>query len=1097
MPGADRPWKPITPLVAKARLERLVGLGPENRRKAQRLIEALGDQTTVTVAVARDTVAPGASEGAKRKQIERLIRAVAEAAEDAGVDLALSITGAKSSGADGQEIGFVARTSHQSGAALPEYHQVLQDGTEINDRQGVVLDEHGRPRLEPRLSLEIGPRGKPLVRVFLSWARNDKQEARRLWELLTVMAANNAHYEFELWSFDQGILVGEDWDATIRSAMEQADIALFALSHHFLGSEYISTVELPRFVKATAKRAVPVLLKPLDFENTDLKGLDRKQIFRHPFDDERAFSRARDRREEWAEALIVALCAMLDRYSDVDGGSAGSPILTATSVPAPPAPVENEPVTRVAAPKSCGGRPGQAGHSRLDYHGLPYMIEVEGEQGRGLVRRRPEARSQEESGSAHQVPALDYLLEWACDGDAPLAALLGEYGMGKTITCQALTHRLEQRRTEGIDAPLVHYFDLRDLSILGGERVPTLTEILDECIERGWTSEDRRLPPADELLDEARSTPTVFVIDGLDEALVHLNQSQGRKFTAELLKLRPQRSAVDGSVYAPFAGEHTKLLISCRTHYFPTLHAQSTHFTQQNRGRAAEGDYVSLVLAPLNRNQIETYLSHVFSPDQAVSVMETFDAVHDLSGLTTRPFTLSQLVGYVPMLEERRQRGEPVYNSTIYEQMALDWLGRDGDKHQIDADHKLSLAAGLAAWMWQRQSRMVEAGRLHTWLHQQLGRPELAPRYRGADREKLEEDLRTASFLVRHDDETGSGFRFAHSSIQEFFLARALLDAVRGDRPEGWELPQPSDETLEFLGQLLEQAADRNELLATLGTWRTPYREGTSELLLRYGLFAHTKKWPTPSLAGIDLQGADLLHQRFVGEPGRILNLTGANLAGTTLTGSDWQWAELAGANLERACLDSATFDRVTAPGARLADADLTGAFIHNSDFDTAGAGRCEGLRVSPARRPTEGRFRHWEVPTNFAEGVTDGSFSPGGKWWVAAGLGTVRIYDTTTWDCTHTLTDHTNWVRGVAFNHDGTLLATTSADGAVRTTVIDGWEPVFVGHALGNGEHVSWTVPEQRLVDVSEQAWRRLRARVVDDNGHFLRLDPHELHTG
>jgi hypothetical protein len=107
-----------------------------------------------------------------------------------------------------------------------------------------------------------------------------------------------------------------------------------------------------------------VLLKPLDFENTDLKGLDRKQIFRHPFDDERAFSRARDRREEWAEALIVALCAMLDRYSDVGGGSAGSPILTTTSAPAPPAPVENEPVTRVAARNRAVAvpvRPGTAG----------------------------------------------------------------------------------------------------------------------------------------------------------------------------------------------------------------------------------------------------------------------------------------------------------------------------------------------------------------------------------------------------------------------------------------------------------------------------------------------------------------------------------------------------------------------------------------------------------------------------------------------------------------------------------------------------------------------------------------------------------------
>ncbi len=107
------------------------------------------------------------------------------------------------------------------------------------------------------------------------------------------------------------------------------------------------------------------------------------------------------------------------------------------------------------------------------------------------------------------------------------------------------------------------------------------------------------------------------------------------------------------------------------------------------------------------------------------------------------------------------------------------------------------------------------------------------------------------------------------------------------------------------------------------------------------------------------------------------------------------------------------------------------------------------------------------------------------------------RIYNTTTWDCTHTLTDHTNPVWGVAFNHDSTLLATTSTDGATRVTATGRWEPRFLAHRLGDGEHASWTVPDQRLIDVSQQAWRRLRARVVDDNGRFLRLDPHELHTG
>ena len=49
--------------------------------------------------------------------------------------------------------------------------------------------------------------------------------------------------------------------------------------------------------------------------------------------------------------------------------------------------------------------------------------------------------------------------------------------------------------------------------------------------------------------------------------------------------------------------------------------------------------------------------------------------------------------------------------------------------------------------------------------------PRIADAYRNMDREILKEDLRTATFITRPDDEH---FRFAHTSLQEFFLASFL-----------------------------------------------------------------------------------------------------------------------------------------------------------------------------------------------------------------------------------------------------------------------------------------------------------------------------------
>ena len=81
-------------------------------------------------------------------------------------------------------------------------------------------------------------------------------------------------------------------------------------------------------------------------------------------------------------------------------------------------------------------------------------------------------------------------------------------------------------------------------------------------------------------------------------------------------------------------------------------------------------------------------------------------------------------------------------------------------------------------------------------------------------------NLRTATFLVREDDDAGRtlGFRFAHTSMQEYFLSSYLFDALAENRPVRWNLQNVSDETWSFFAQHLDEAGPR-DLLTRMRAW--------------------------------------------------------------------------------------------------------------------------------------------------------------------------------------------------------------------------------------------------------------------------------------
>ena len=123
------------------------------------------------------------------------------------------------------------------------------------------------------------PHMKKKINIFVSYARANKVLAGRFLERFRTCLRAGRRYSYVFWQ-DTDILVGESWHEEIQEALAACDIGLLLVSAAFLGSQYISQHEIPRFVGKRAKPVIPVLLQPVDWERFDLKGLKERQIFR-------------------------------------------------------------------------------------------------------------------------------------------------------------------------------------------------------------------------------------------------------------------------------------------------------------------------------------------------------------------------------------------------------------------------------------------------------------------------------------------------------------------------------------------------------------------------------------------------------------------------------------------------------------------------------------------------------------------------------------------------------------------------------------------------------------------------------------------------
>ena len=619
-----------------------------------------------------------------------------------------------------------------------------------------------------------------------------------------------------------------------------------------------------------------------------------------------------------------------------------------------------------------------------------------------------------------------------------LLVLLGDFGMGKTTNLQYFTRSLLDKRKNNPNLPLPIYLDMRRMVRLiseAGSARPHLQDLIAAGLKLDTPAQDQS--HIKDYMKYIRTKPSVVIFDGLDEIGNQIGEPQARLLFQQLLDIIPNDIWIKDSKDSKpdYRACPTRLMLSCRTHFFRDTEAETAALTGNYRHLLSDQSRASLwsrlYLAPFTLEQIKSWLEKNIGPEEGVTAFETMKDIHDLPGMAERPVMLRLIADILPDLANHSQQGGRINTATIYALVFRRVIERDQPvkKLKMSLAEKQHVLSGLAENLWRRESKSLSVDRLDDWFTEQ-GRMFTA--YKGdiwvQEREQLLTELYNANLLVREGEKY---FRFAHSSFYEYFLARSLWTSLVEGRFDDKPLPSISQETVTFFHELYilcDEAQDRQAVLHNLQpilkspTIPRDNRQFWANLILGGEAIALSDF----DFSDLDLRKLVADHQEFKNCRLSHCNLTHLELNYTTFESCDFE-GSLMGSGKYHHCV----FRNCIGTPAHIESSQFQSCiFDPANSFDKIRFHRdCAGLTLSSPSAPGKLYFS-----TGHEVSVNSAVFSPDGQYILTASADqTARLWEKASGKQIMTYHGHEGPVNSAVFSRDGEHILTASWDNTAR----------------------------------------------------------------
>ena len=330
--------------------------------------------------------------------------------------------------------------------------------------------------------------------------------------------------------------------------------------------------------------------------------------------------------------------------------------------------------------------------------------------------------------------------------------LLGDAGQGKTTILKLVFTRLADSFLENPSSPLPIYVPLREHSLFSEGALDIL-----------WMHVGEEFPlPYEEFASLVRNRRVAFLFDGFDEMRGEITQRSINERAACKIFRYPS-------------------VLSCRKSFFDfylTMSPIQEMYPQQIELQLlAFDDPVTHYIAAFCQRQRRTTQAGNLAPSK---IIEAIQLSPELKDLTQRPLLLLMIL---EVFASGSGLGEKQWSITkLYRRYTERWLKHEASKPDsvLKWSEKVAVLQQAAWFTYRGNSGFPSSLSEHvTYTHEELQMfvKSVVAQYDGVSPAQLLDDLCFRTLFSASD---GASYAFIHKSFQEYFIARYVLECMRG-----------------------------------------------------------------------------------------------------------------------------------------------------------------------------------------------------------------------------------------------------------------------------------------------------------------------------